>query len=521
MEFEINTADISESEYQRFRTVLRVFCEGTERVYQAKEDGEANPLANRRAVDDFAEERSGRGLNWGMLHAGFDVVMQFFANGQANSIGSTFVNWEWEWVDVSGEFEPSDMRNCGGPVKSLQAFLKRDEEIADESVREQLVRDPGKKRYFLKGQDTFIPLEELDLDGEGDVTEPLKQIYKNFLTLCNIQTVIKEQEFMSTYKDALTKSHNIILHGAPGTGKTYMARQIAEELTGDKFDNRNSENSRIGFVQFHPSYDYTDFVEGLRPVIADGSNKSVVGFELRAGIFKQFVQKAMDDKNSKYVFIIDEINRGDISRIFGELFFSIDPGYRGPAGGVDTQYSNMHDKDKEKGQFYIPENVYIIGTMNDIDRSVDTFDFAMRRRFRFMAVKPTDTQKGILQGAKDEKKKTLFSEREVEKLILLMNNLNSVISDKLGPDYQIGASYFTNAKTSAEGDLDLDSLRNDYILPLLNEYVRGNYDKDEAITAFKAAWKKSLTGGQENASEDSGKETDDVSGDFAESESDE
>lgn len=102
-----------------------------------------------------------------------------------------------------------------------------------------------------------------------------------------------------------------------------------------------------------------------------------------------------------------------------------------------------------------------------------------------------------------------------------MNNLNSVISDKLGPDYQIGASYFTNAKTSAEGDLDLDSLRNDYILPLLNEYVRGNYDKDEAITAFKAAWKKSLTGGQENASEDSGKETDDVSGDFAESESDE
>lgn len=176
----------------------------------------------------------------------------------------------------------------------------------------------------------------------------------------------------------------------------------------------------------------------------------------------------------KFIFIIDEINRGEISKILGELFFAIDPGYRGQAGEVATQYSNMHDNPDEK--FYIPENVYIIGTMNDIDRSVDSFDFAMRRRFRFVEVRAESTQ-DMLDTIADEDIKN--------EAIARMDRLNAEILkvEGLNENYQIGASYFLKLKY-----LNFDDFWTDYLEPLLQEYVRGLYDEKGIMKRFARAY---------------------------------
>ena len=196
---------------------------------------------------------------------------------------------------------------------------------------------------------------------------------------------------------------------------------------------------------------------------------------------------AAPEIQKKYIFIIDEINRGEISKILGELFFSIDPGYRGKAGEVATQYSNMHTDPNDK--FYIPENVYIIGTMNDIDRSVDSFDFAMRRRFRFVEVKAEDTQ-DMLESLDDEELKT--------EAIARMDKLNEEILrvPDLNENYQIGASYFLKLKV-----LDFDDLWTDYLQPLLQDYVRGLNDEEDCMKRFARAYgyKVSVEGDSDEA----------------------
>lgn len=185
----------------------------------------------------------------------------------------------------------------------------------------------------------------------------------------------------------------------------------------------------------------------------------------------------------KYVFIIDEINRGEISKTFGELFFSIDPGYRGPSGAVSTQYANLRDNLNVK--FYIPENVYIIGTMNDIDRSVESFDFAMRRRFRFIEITPKDRE-SMLDDLGLETKKDALNR---------MNALNKVIAetDGLNENYRIGPSYFLNLK-----NIDINDLWTDYLQPLLHDYIRGMYNENHLMDSFKVAYFGNDNGSGEN-----------------------
>ena len=395
----------------------------------------------------------------------------------------------------------------------------------------------------------------------------------------------KEEKMFAEYKvyhplsQTLLQSRNLILRGAPGTGKTYLAKEIAAELTGGNED-------QIDFVQFHPSYDYTDFVEGLRPV---SNGDGAIEFKLQDGIFKDFCQKAKEsqliggqdnfdeawdsyleyinvaeekeyitktsylsvnsrqnlsvnydsgvpgwslprkyvyelykDKNynkqeyyksggktvletlrkrfglkdyvsptevdtdKKFIFIIDEINRGEISKIFGELFFSVDPGYRGEKGSVSTQYANLHEIDEK---FYIPENVYIIGTMNDIDRSVDTFDFAMRRRFRFVEV-TAESQLSMLDDALGDK---------AEEAKARLRNLNAKIEkvQELNSHYHVGPSYFLKLE---EVDFDYELLWSDYLKPLLEDYLRGSYEEDEMLNTLKKSY--DLTNQQEIGDDD-------------------
>jgi hypothetical protein len=286
-------------------------------------------------------------------------------------------------------------------------------------------------------------------------------------------------------------TQQLVLTGAPGTGKTYSVLKYVTHRV-------SANEAQSGFVQFHPSYDYADFIEGIRP-FDNGSGEMV--FKKADGIFKAFCRVAAKaNETEKHYFVIDEINRADLSKVFGEIMFCLEESYRGEENRIQTQYHNLKSYDRNgeeieddvfSGGFYIPKNVILIGTMNDIDRSVESFDFALRRRFKWLNIHA--------ETVMEETIKAIWSEEPFKQLNQLFERiaaLNQEISENggatmgLDENYHIGPAYFKPKK----GELDLEEyikwIWDTRLESLLREYVRGR--SADKVTAFIAECKKKL-----------------------------
>ncbi len=271
---------------------------------------------------------------------------------------------------------------------------------------------------------------------------------------------IGEDRFLKVI-DLLKHKKNIILQGAPGVGKTFIAQRLAYYLIGTE------DKSRLEMIQFHQSYSYEDFIQGYRP---DDNG----GFHVKEGVFYKFCRKAQKDPHSRYVFIIDEINRGNLSKIFGELMMLIESDKRDPGYAMPLTYANVNDPD-----FFIPPNVYFIGTMNTADRSLAMVDYALRRRFAFIELLPHFTN-----HFSDFLSRKGISEETIRQIHTKMSKLNDIIRNdrkNLGPGFCIGHSFFCPNGSVGDEKQWLDRIFEYEIKPLIDEYWFDNDDKAQQI----------------------------------------
>lgn len=591
--------------YKNFKCLLEYFVAHLEYI-QNNDSQTPGKNTQTRGYNEYIQpllnqdfKRMGQGYNGHQIqnqiqnwekYNDIKIFINIASNYGSYKSSLSYLNWEETAINVNALWN----KNTISGLKICKKLPKENEE-----------------KWRIAGEEKIVPeitLTELGLFEKNEPNEKLKEFFDNYYNAYlkeNTNSIENNMNNQTTeYIQLLETNKNLILHGAPGTGKSFLAKEIACQIYfGKKYnelseDEKNEYESLKNFVQFHPSYDYTDFIEGLRPVKNDDGN--AIGFERKDGIFKEFCKKALknlkdslktpeelneeltlqkayknllnqiengeiteiiqrsgkprkieeitkngnlnfqgnyadivsfnrleklakvyktkeslnemknilnevsaviggcaasaywgvlnylyeqiesnvvekaniptEKKQKKdFIFIIDEINRGELSKIFGELFFSIDPGYRGNKGTVQTQYQNLVEAgDIFENGFFVPENVYIIGTMNDIDRSVESMDFAMRRRFVFKEITAEESAKNMgITGEALER----------------MTRLNEEIKKELGSEFCIGASYFLNVANE-----DLQKLWDLKLSSLLREYLRGNDESDEKFKKLKNAY---------------------------------
>lgn len=290
--------------------------------------------------------------------------------------------------------------------------------------------------------DVVEKLKNIFDDGTSEDVEEVEKSYSSYTKEDFLNDVFMSEEEYERLRSVFVFKKNIILQGAPGVGKTYAAKRLAYSLIGEK----NAE--RVKMVQFHQSYSYEDFIMGFRP--------SDIGFELRKGTFYNFCKRAELDAVNDYFFIIDEINRGNLSKIFGELFMLLENDKRGAS--LQLVYSDE--------KFSIPDNLYIIGMMNTADRSLAMLDYALRRRFAFFELQPGFDTDGFKTYQSN------INNRKLDNLIACVKNLNYAIAtdESLGEGFCIGHSYFCNLTPESVNDQVISNIVEYELIPLLKEY---------------------------------------------------
>ena len=302
--------------------------------------------------------------------------------------------------------------------------------------------------FFVQPNGSLFKLSEgeyhfiLDLIRDENPA-PVRQAASDSYTKADfLNDVFLNEQRYDVLVSLLRHKKNIILQGAPGVGKTYAAKRLAYSMMGQ------ADSSRVEFVQFHQNYSYEDFMLGYRP---DGS-----GFKLTEGVFYRFCQKASNDPDREYFFLIDEINRGNLSKIFGELMMLIESDHRGEK--ITLAYNGM--------PFYVPENLYIIGMMNTADRSLAMIDYALRRRFSFFEMEPAFTSEGF------QKYQAALNNETFNALVEQIKALNREITadTSLGSGFRIGHSYFCLADPATCTTDWMRSVVEFDFLPTLAEY---------------------------------------------------
>lgn len=414
------------------------------------ESKEAMKLAMKSAYDESRPYKMSALATWQFaneIQIG-DVI--FAKRGRDTIIGRGVVTGEYQFdADVSDDYKN---------IRTVNWTHNGEWEHPGNAVLKTLTEITSYTEYVEKLCAIF--------EDESEDVEVEEKSYPSYSREDFLSEVYMTDEDYDTLVDVLENKKNIILQGAPGVGKTFAAKRLAYSMIGEK----NPE--RVQMVQFHQSYSYEDFIEGYRP-----ASKNVDGadFIIKKGSFYKFCKKAAEDDENEYFFIIDEINRGNLSKIFGELFMLIETDKR----GVELQLLYSDEK------FFVPKNVYIIGMMNTADRSLAMLDYALRRRFSFIEIKPGFDTEGFL-AYQDSLENDKFNS-----LIGCVKQLNIRIAEDaaLGEGFCIGHSYFCNLDPKKLDQRSLSSIVEFELLPLLKEYW---FDEDDKVDEWKTKLRSAI-----------------------------